>query len=332
MLNTPRTTRNWIAIAAIAGTFGFAGTSPASAQDKYPSKPIHWIVGFPAGGGSDGLARAVANAMSEQMGQPIIVENRPGAGAMIGADLVARAPADGYTIWTGDMSTLVFNPMIYRKVTYKVTDFQPVGLMARFNFVISTGATTGINSIPAAIEAAKKEPGKFSYGSPGVGTPQHFVMELFKKSAGVEMTHVAYRGVGPMVQDLIGGQIQFGPIDLAFAQAQAKAGKLKPLAATSRVRLPGLPDVPTMLELGYKEVEMYAWQGLLVPAATPRPIVDLLASNLQKALQRPDVRKSLGEQGLEIIPSTPQEFGAYIEEQTKTWGETVRASGIKLDM
>jgi tripartite-type tricarboxylate transporter receptor subunit TctC len=332
MFHTARAKRTWPRIAALAAAFAMTGMAPALAQDKYPAKPIRWVIGFPAGGGTDFLARTVANAMSEQMGQPILIDNRPGASAMIGADIAARAPADGYTLWTGDMSTLVFNPMVYRKISYKVSDFQPVGMMGRFNLVVATSTSTGIDTLAGAVDAVRKGAGKYSYGSVGAGTPHHFVMELFKKSAGVELTHVPYRGVPPMVQDLMGGQVQFAPIDAAIAQTHVKAGKLKPLAVTSRARLPGFPQVPTMLELGYKEVEMYAWQGLLVHADTPRPIVDLLAANLQKALQRADVKKALLDYGLEVTPSTPQEFAAYIDQQTKTWSEIVRASGVKLDM
>lgn len=332
MSNTLRALRRWFTIAAVATGLGIATGAPVHAQDKYPSKPIRWVVGFPAGGGSDFLARTVANAMAEQMGQPIVIDNRPGAGAMIGADVAARAPADGYTLWTGDMATLVFNPMIYRKVPYKVSDFQPVGLMGRFNMVVTTGTGTGIDTMAGAVEAMRKEPGKYSYGSVGAGTPHHFVMELFKKSARVDLVHVPYRGLAPVVQDLIGGQVQFAPIDTASAQVHVKAGKLKALAVTSRARLPGFPQTPTMAELGFKDVEMYAWQGLMVHADTPRPIVDQLAVNLQKALQRPDVKKALVDYGLEVTTSSPQEFGSYIEQQTKFWGEIVRASGIKLDM
>ncbi|MDB5944183.1 MAG: transporter substrate-binding protein [Ramlibacter sp.] len=332
MSNTLHASRRWFTIAAVAAGLGIATAAPVLAQDKYPGKPIRWVVGFPAGGGSDFLARTVANAMSEQMGQPIVIDNRPGAGAMIGADVAARAPADGYTLWTGDMATLVFNPMIYRKVPYKVSDFQPVGLMARFNMVVTTGTATGIDTMAGAVEAMRKEPGKYSYGSVGAGTPHHFVMELFKKSAGVDVVHVPYRGLAPVVQDLIGGQVQFAPIDTASAQVHVKAGKLKALAVTSRARLPAFPQVPTMAELGFKDVEMYAWQGLMVHADTPRTIVDQLAVNLHKALQRPDVRKALVDYGLEITPSSPQELGSYIDQQTKFWGEIVRASGIKLDM
>ncbi|MGJ7491486.1 Bug family tripartite tricarboxylate transporter substrate binding protein [Variovorax sp. ZT4R33] len=331
MLSTRRTARYWTAL-AIAGSLGFFSISSTSAQDKYPSKPIRWIVGFPAGGGTDFLARTIANAMSEQMGQPIVIDNRPGASAMIGAELAARAPADGYTVWSGDQATLIFNPMFYKKVAYKLGDFQPVGLMGKFNFVVCTGATSGIESLSSAVDAVKKRNAMFSYGSSGAGTPQHLVMEMFKKSAGIDLTHVPYRGLPPVVQDLIGNQIQFGTIDVASAEAQTKAGKLKPLAVTAPVRLPSFPEVPTMKELGYKDVEMYAWQGMLVPVATPRPIVEQLAANLQKALQRPDVRNALMESGLEVMPSSAQEFGSYIEQQSKSWGEVIRASGIKLEM
>jgi len=324
-------TRRQFTMAALAATAALAAM-PGQAQDKYPSKPIRWVIGFPAGGGTDFLARTVANAMSEQMGQPIVVDNRPGAGAMIGADLAARAPADGYTLWTGDMATLIFNPMVYRKVPYKVSDFQPVGLMGRFNMVVATGMGTGIDNMRQAIDAMRKSPGKYSYGSVGAGTPHHFVMELFKKSAGVDVVHVPYKGLAPVVQDLIGGQIQFAPIDTASAQAHVKGGKLKALALTSRNRLPAFPEVPTLMELGFKDVEMYAWQGLMVQADTPKPVADTLALHLRKALQRPDVRKALVEFGLEVTPGSPQEFGSYIEQQSKFWGELVRTSGIKLDL
>ena len=324
-------TRRQFTMAALAAAAAIAAT-PGRARDQYPSKPIRWVVGFPAGGGSDFLARTVANALSEQMGQPIIIENRPGAGAMIAAGLAARAPADGYTLWTGDMATLVFNPMTYRKVPYKISDFQPVGLMGRFNMVVATGAGTGIDSIAQAIDAMRKSPGKYSYGSVGAGTPHHFVMELFKRSAGLNVVHVPYKGLAPVVQDLIGGQIQFAPIDSASAQAHVQGGKLKALALTSRNRLAAFPGVPTLMQLGLKEVEMYAWQGLLVQADTPKTVVDVLAQNLQRALQRPDVRKSLVEYGLEITPSSPPELASYIEQQTKLWGEIVRASGIRLDV
>jgi tripartite-type tricarboxylate transporter receptor subunit TctC len=331
MLNAHRAKSLLISLPFILGALGAVATSPAIAQDKYPSKPIRWILGYPAGGGTDFLARTVANAMSEQMGQQIIIDNRPGAAAMIGAELAARAPADGYTLWSGDLGTMIFNPMFYKKVSYKVSDFQPVGLVGKFNFLITTGTASGIQTLPALVDSVKKG-AKLSYGSSGAGTPQHLVMEMFKKSAGVDITHVPYRGVPPVIQDLIGNQIQLGVIDVAFAETQAKAGKLRPLAAASPVRLPSFPDVPTLKELGYKDVEMYSWQGMLVPKGTPRPIVDQLSANLQKALQRPDVRKALAEAGLEITPSTPQEFGAYVEQQTKSWGEIMRASGIKLEL
>jgi len=325
------TTRREFNISAIAAVAAFAGL-PARAQEKYPSKPVRWIVGFPAGGGSDFLARTVANAMSEQMGQPIVIDNRPGAGAMIGADAAARAPADGYTLWTGDMATLIFNPIVYRKVPYKVSDFQPVGLMARFNLVIATGMGTGINSMREAVELMRRSPGKYSYASVGAGTPHHFVMELFKKSARVDLVHIPYKGLAPAVQDLMGGQVQFAPVDTATAQAHVKGGKLRALALTSRDRLPEFPGVPTLLELGFKDVEMYPWQALMVQADTPKPVVDALSLHLQKALNRPEVRKTLVDYGLEVTPGGPKELGKYLEQQTTFWGDFVRSTGIKLDI
>ena len=330
-MNKTNSSRRHFTVAASASLAGLV-IKPSAAQGTYPNKPIRWIVGFPVGGGSDFLARTVAHAMSEQMGQPIIVENRPGAGATIGASTAARAAPDGYTLWSGDLASLVFNPMIYNKVPYKVSDFQPVGMMARFNMVIATGLNTGIDTMPQAVDAIRKAPGKLSYGSVGAGTPHHFAMELLKKAANLDIVHVPYRGLAPVVQDLIGGQIQFAPIDTAGVLPLVNAGKLKPLALMSKNRLPAFPNVPTLAELGFQDVEMYPWQGLLVHTDTPKAVVDVLAANLVKVLNRPDVRKSLVDFGLEVTPSPAQAFGAYIAEQTKFWASIVQSSGVKIDI
>ncbi len=303
----------------------------AQAQSDYPNRALRWIVGFPAGGGSDFLARTVAKALSEELGQPIVIENRPGAGAMVGAQTAARAPADGYTLWSGDMATLVFNPKLHKEIPYSVSDFRPVGQMARFNLVLVAAADAPFSTLPEAVEIIKQNPGKFSYASVGAGTNHHVVMELFKEAAGIDVLHVPYKGLAPSVQAILGGHVELAPIDSATAPPYIKSGQVKPLAVTSSKRLPELPDVPTMKELGYEDVEMYAWQGVFVPAATPQPIVDKLAVGLEKALARDEVRQAVRDYGGELTYSGPEEFQQYLAQQIEFWGQVIDKANITLD-
>lgn len=328
-LNPMRRTALISGLALVAGTFG--ALSPAYAQDNYPNRAIRWIVGFPAGGGSDFLARTVGGALAEELGQSVVIENRPGAGAMIGAQTAARAPADGYTVWSGDMATLVFNPKLYKEVPYKVSDFKPVGQMARFNMVIAAALNTPFSTLPEAVAAIKENPGKYSYASVGAGTNHHIVMELFKHSAGLNILHVPYKGMAPAVQAILGGQVDLAPIDSGTARVYADDKRIKPLAVASAQRLADFPDVPTMHELGYKDVEMYVWQGLFVPAATPQPVVDVLTNALEKALGHEKVRKALLEQGGEIAYERPEKFEKYIGEEIEFWGKVMDDANVKIE-
>lgn len=318
-----------VALSVAAGAF--SAFSPVYAQEDYPNRAIRWIVGFPAGGGSDFLARTVGSALSEELGQPVVIENRPGAGAMIGAQTAARAAPDGYTVWSGDMATLVFNPKLYQEVPYKVSDFTPVGQMARFNMVITAALKAPFSTMQEAVEAIRKNPGKYSYASVGAGTNHHIVMELFKHSAGLDILHVPYKGMAPAVQAILGGQVDLAPIDSGTARVYVKDKMVVPLAVASDKRLPAFPGVPTMHELGYKDVEMYAWQGLFVPAGTPQPVVDRLAKGLEKALGYEKVRKALLEQGAEITYDGPEKFKTYINEQIAFWNKVIDDANVKIE-
>ncbi|MES2511620.1 MAG: tripartite tricarboxylate transporter substrate binding protein [Pseudomonadota bacterium] len=317
--------------AAVALSFGSAALSQAQAQD-FPNKPLRWLVGFPAGGGTDFLARTVGQQMSVQLGQPVLIDNKPGAASSIAAELTAKSPADGYTLLTADNAVLIFNPVLYKKLGYEPErDFAPLGLMARFPLILAVHPGSGITTVQQWIETLKKSPGKYSYASPGVGTPHHLAMELIKQRLGLFAVHVPYRGAAPAVQDVAGGQVPMMIVESGGGLPMIKAGKLRPLAVVSAKRMPVLPDVPTFAELGYKDLEVYAWQGVVVPKATPKPVVDKLSAELQKAVATPDVRRKLMELGMEVNPSDANMMAAYTAAETKLWQPIIRQRGIQAD-
>jgi len=307
-----------------------ASTMSATAAD-YPDRPLRWVVAYPAGGGSDFLARTVAVRLSAQLGQPIVIDNRPGAATIIGAQQAALAPGDGYTIFTADNGSLVFNPALYAKLPYKVADFAPLGLMARFPLILVTTPGSGFATVQAMIAAAAANPTKVAFASPGAGGPHHLAMELLKARAGFEAQHIAYKGAAPAVQDVLSGQVPVMMLDTATALPHLAAGKLKALAVASSARLPRLPDVPTFKELGYDGIEVHAWQGLVVPAATPQSIRDRLTRELQAALADAEVRKALTDFGLEITPSDGEHMAAFTAAETTLWHALIRQRGLKLD-
>jgi len=303
--------------------------SAAHAEGDYPSKPIRWVVGYPAGGGSDFLARTVGAQMSAQLHEPVIIDNKAGAGGMIGADAVARAPADGYTIFSADNGILIYNPVLYKKVSYNPEkDFVPVGLMARVSLILVAAPGSGLNSFSSAIAALKANPGKYSYASPGVGSPHHLAMELLKQGANVFVTHIPYRGAAPAMQDVMGGQVSLMVVDTSTALTYIKSGKLVPLMAFSARRVAQLPDVPTAKEVGYKDIEAYAWQGLVVPASTPAAVRERLTKEMQAAIANPGVRKNLLDAGWEPNPSDASLMAAYMSAESRKWQPLIRARGI----
>lgn len=314
-------------LAAAATAFG------AQAQGSaFPNKPVKWIVGYPAGGGSDFLARTIAAQMSVQIGQQVVIDNRAGAGAIIGADAAARSPADGYTLFTADNGVLIYNPALYKKLPYDPSrDFAALGLMARAPLLIVAAPNAGIKTAAELLETLKKNPGKLSYGSPGNGSPHHLAMELFKSRTGAFVVHVPYRGAAPALQDVMGGQIPLMMVDTSTAMSAIKSGKLVPLVLLSGKRITQLPDVPTMVELGYKDVEAYAWQGLVVPSGTPRDIQRKLSLEMQAAVNHPAVRKKLADAAWEAVPSDEGLMSVYTLAETGKWHKLIRERGITLE-
>jgi tripartite-type tricarboxylate transporter receptor subunit TctC len=308
------------------------GASYAQADPGYPDKPVKWLVGYPAGGGSDFLARTVGNQLAEQLRQPVVIDNRPGAAGMIGAEAAARSPADGYTVFTADNGILIYNPVLYKKVSYSPErDYAPLGLLARVPLVLVAHPDAGLKDMAGAIAALKANPAKYSYASPGAGSPHHLAMELLKNGAGVFVTHIPYRGAAPAMQDVMGGQVPLMVVDTSTAMPHIKSGKLKPLATFSAKRLPQLPGVPTARESGFKDVEAYAWQGVVVPQATPLAVRERLSKELQLAMANPAVRSKLTEAGWEPNPSDPQLMAAYMAIEKLKWHKLIKDQGIRVE-
>lgn len=308
--------------------WGLATGGPAIAQ-AYPSRPVRWVVAYPPGGGTDILARAVGAQLARQLHQPVVIDNRPGGAGIIGAEHVARSASDGYTLFTGDNGTLVYNSALYKSLRYDPPkDFASVSLLGRFPLVLLTSNESPWGSARQFIEAAKREPGKHSYASPGIGSPHHLAMELLKQEAGLFVLHVPYRGSGGAIQDLMGGRIELFVADSAAALPLIKGGKVRPLAVFSRSRSAVFPQLPTWSELGLTQVEAYGWQGLVVPAATPQDIVTLLSREVGNALRAPEVASRLVEFGVELIPSEPQEMARFLQSEARVWQRLIRERAI----
>ncbi len=303
----------------------------ASAQ-TYPNKPIRWVVGYPAGGGSDFIARLVGTVVSAQTGQQVIVENKPGAGANLGADMVAKAPADGYTIFNGDNGVMVNNKHLFKKLPYDADrDLRPVSLLVRAPLLLVVPASSEATSLASFIAMAKRAPGGLQYGSPGNGTPHHLAGEAFKQRAGIEMLHVPYRGAAAGVTDLAAGQIHAMMLDLATARPFIEGGRLKALGVAAGSRLASLPQVPTMSEAGLSGFEAVLFVGVVAPAKTPDSVVVQLNAELVKAVRTPEVSRKLVEAGLEPVASSAEEFRKAIVATSAEWDPVISKLGITLD-
>lgn len=307
------------------GAFALAALAPVAAQAQaWPSKPIRWVVAYPAGGGSDFLARQLAPQLGRQLGQNIVIDNRPGAAGIIGTDNAAKSPADGYTVVTGDNGAMVFHEAMYKKIPYSPTDLAPVGFMARFPLIVAVNPSAGFADAKQWLDALKKNPGKFSYASPGIGSPHHLAMELLKSRTQTFVVHVPYRGTAMAVQDVIAGQVPMMVLDTAAGLPQIRSGKVKALAVMSKKRIAALPDVPTLDELGVKDFEVTAWQGLFVPKGTPADIVARLTAEMNKAIAVPEVRAKLEDFGLEVLPSDGPSLAAFIQKETAFWHALIK--------
>jgi len=304
---------------------GLAAAAPLAAlADTWPTKPIRWVVAYPAGGGSDFLARQLAPQLGKQLGQTLVIDNKPGAAGIIGTDAAAKSAPDGYTIVSGDNGVMVFHAAMYKKLPYDPKDLVPVGFMARFPLILAVNPGAGFSSAKQWLDEVKQNPGKFSYASPGIGSPHHLAMELLKDRSQTFIVHVPYRGTAFALQDVIGGVVPMTVVDTAAGLPQIRSGKLKALAVMSRKRLTTLPDVPTFEELGFKDLEVTAWQGLFMPKGTPPEIVAKLSAELSKAINTPEVKARLEDFGLEVAPSNAAGLAAFVQKETTFWHGLIR--------
>jgi tripartite-type tricarboxylate transporter receptor subunit TctC len=304
--------------------------SAAMAQ-AWPAKPIRLVVPFPAGGGTDIIARELGNKLNAQ-GYSIVVENKPGSGGNLGVDAVAKAAPDGYTLVLGQTSNLSINPTLYAKLPYdSVKDLTPVSLVATSPLVIVTSADSPIKSLADVVKAAKDKPANINYASSGSGTVSHLAAESFQKTAGIKLTHIPYKGASQGMTDVISGQVQLYVSSIPTLIGQIKSGKLRPIAVTSDKRVDDLPQVPTIAEAGYKGFDAVTWFGILGPAGLPKEIVAKLNADIGKALKDPALQKKLGDQGADISPSTPDAFAKLIQDDIGRWGRIVKESGAKVD-
>ena len=321
-------TMNRRSVAAALCALPFASASRAA---SYTDRSIRMIVPYPPGGGTDAFARAVAPVMSDALGQQVFIDNRPGASGIIGATAVANAPADGYTFLLGDMSTYSTNRTLFKKISYdSFTDLTPITLTARFGLMLVVHPSVPAASLQELIALAKSKPEALSYGSPGVGTPHHLAMELLAKRAGIKLNHVPYKGDGPAMQDLLGGQIPVLISSLATASQYLKANKVRAIASTGAARLQQAPQVPTISESGISGFNAWAWQGFAAPAGTPPAIVNTLNQAYAKAAANPAVRQRLADLGGELIPSSVEDMHKYMRSEAEAWAPIIRDAGISL--
>lgn len=314
---------------------GAAGISaaPAVRAQAFPARPITWVVPWPAGGGADFVGRTLADQLGRAVGQPVVVDNRPGGSGIIGAQAVARANPDGYTIFQGDNGPLIFNPALYAKLPYDpVRDFAPITMVVRYPLMLVAAAKVNARDARELFAYARQQPGKLNYASIGTGSAFHLAMELLKQQTQTFIVQVAYRGAAPAIQDLLAGQVELAIVDVAAGLPYVRTGKLKALGVLSARRQSQLPEVPTMLEMGIKGAEdVYAWQAMLAPASTPSPVIARLNQELVRVIGSQETRDKFLEKGVEPISSTPAEVTAYMRKEAARWHPLIKERGIKLD-
>jgi tripartite-type tricarboxylate transporter receptor subunit TctC len=304
----------------------------AAQTQPYPSKPIKFVVPFPPGGNLDFVARTLQPKMQEVLGQPVIIDNKGGNAGMIGLEFASKQPGDGYTIVLGNTGTIAINQSVYPKMGYDaVKDFVPIGITTTNALMATIAGNVPANNLKEFIAYAKANPGKLNFAISGAGSGPHFGAEMLKRAAGIDIPIVFYKGSGPAVTDLLGGQVQIQMDAPSVTMAHVKAGKLKALAVTGKTRLASLPDVPTFDQAGLPGVDAGGFQGVLAPAGTPPAAVARLSDALNKALSDPQVRERIAANGLDVAMSTPAEFAAFIRSEIAKWGKVAREANIKLD-
>jgi len=308
----------------------FVGAAAWAAEKGFPNRPLRYIVPFPPGGSTDIVARIVAVAMGDAIGQQIVIDNRGGAAGTIGAEIAARAAPDGYTIFACNIASLAVSPALYKKLSYDpVTGFAPVGLIGSTPNSLVVHPSVPAASIAEFIALAKSRPGKLNYASAGIGTSPQLSMELFKMNAKVDVVHVAYKGAGPALVDLIGGHVQAMFSTIPSVIGAVRASKIRMLGITSTTRHPDVPDVPTLEESGMPGFELISWQGLCTPAGVPVPVLARIRGGLDKALAMPDTKKQLADQSMTPTPLSSQKFAAFIRSERTKWAKLVKDVGIE---
>jgi len=304
---------------------------PSRAQ-SWPVKPVRIIVPFPPGGGLDLFARLVAAQMQDRLGQQIMVENRSGASGMIGAESVAKAAPDGYTVLFSTAAEIAINQSLYRNMPYDpIRDFAPASYASHAALLFSVHPSIPALSVRQMIELAKQKPGQLTYASAGTGSVHHLAGELLKTIAGLNIIHVPYKGAGPAVIDMVGGQVSMGFSALPSSLPHARSGKLRPLAVTSRKRSDAAPDIATFVELGFRQIDIVSWYGVLAPSRTSADIVIRLSTEVNAAASRPEIKAKLLQQGIDVIGTTPDEFGRFIQSEVARYANIIRESGAKLE-
>lgn len=309
-----------------------AGISNSALAQTWPSKPIRIVIAQAPGSATDVISRVVGNQLAEALGQPIVIDTRPGAGGVLGTEVAARSAPDGYTLFMANNSTHGSNPAVYAKLPYDaVRDFAPISFVASVPYVMVVDPKLPVKTVQEFIAYAKARPGKLNYASAGNGSTHHFCGELLKSMTGIDIQHIPYKGSGPGIAALLGGEVSMMFANVADIGSQIKAGKVRALAVTARRRASLLPEVPTMAEAGLPDFVITSWFGLLAPAGTPRPIIARLNAETVKVLGRADVKATLAAQGLEVAPSTPEQFAAHIKSEIARFTQIARAAGIKAE-
>ncbi|HTI48278.1 MAG TPA: tripartite tricarboxylate transporter substrate binding protein [Casimicrobiaceae bacterium] len=319
-------------IARLAAIALFALTAVAARGDTFPSRPIRIVVPFAAGGATDLIARVVGQKLTESLGQAVVVENRPGASGMIGADLVAKAPPDGYTLLMASTAEIAINPSLYSKMSYDPQkDLAPITLAGVTPLILVVNPASPLHSVADIVKEAKAHPGTISFASAGNGSVQHLSGELVKVLTSTDMVHVPYKGAAPALTDVLSGQVTMFFSGMPPAMPHVKSGKLRALAVTTPKRSPAAPDVPTMAEAGVQGFDISNWFGLLAPAGTPPGILDKLHDEAVKALMQPTVKERLAEQGAEVVADSREHFGAFIKAEADKYAKLIKVSGAKAD-
>jgi tripartite-type tricarboxylate transporter receptor subunit TctC len=319
-------------LAALASSAAVAAVPQVAAQANYPDQLVKWIVPYPAGGGTDVIARTLAEAMRVTLGQQIVIDNRPGAATNIGADLVAKSRPDGYTIMSADNALLAFNEHLFGRLPFNPQkDFTYIGAIGKFPLALVVHPDFPAKDFKEFLAYVKANPGKVNYASPGNGSPHQLAMELFKSRTGTFITHIPYRGAAPAMADVMGGQVPCMFLDLASGLSIMQSNKVRVLAIGSGVRSALLPNVPTLAEVGVRESEVFAFQGLLGPAGLPPSVVAKLNGDLNRAFGTPAVQKRFADIGMEAMPGSPEQFFNLARAEARRWGPVIKATGVKLD-